>query len=397
MSFDPFHPLAAAAILALCFALSAAILGGSTFYRQVVDEAGPNRFESIDGLRGYLALFVLFTHLANNYAYHVTGRWDGSDAHFHGMIGGAAVSVFMMITGFLFWRRVLRTKGTFDTAALYRSRIRRLVPMYLVSVGMVVLVVLALTGFTLRTSPVDFLRDLRPWLSFGFITTGDLNGLQDARIINAVYWTLALEWAFYAALPLLALFSKGWRFWLLCAIAFYFGLRSPLWLSFVFGAWAALAVERGYLTGRLASPWLAPLPLAAFAACFLFPGVYALVPGLLLFVFFLFVVDGNSIFGLLTNRPAKLLGAISYSVYLVHCIVVFVVMHCVSLAVPIAQLRPLEYWGWSAFAGLVTVALSALTYRSVEHPFIVPPNPSTPRTPVHEPVAPGRADPRPVA
>ena len=99
------------------------------------------------------------------------------------------------------------------------------------------------------------------------------------------------------------IFRDGWRFWLVCAIAFYFGLRSPLWLSFLFGALAAVAVERGLLGGRLASAWLAPLPVAAFAACFLFPQIYALWPGLLLFIFFLFVVDGNPILGLL-DQPA---------------------------------------------------------------------------------------------
>jgi peptidoglycan/LPS O-acetylase OafA/YrhL len=89
-----------------------------------------------------------------------------------------------------------------------------------------------------------------------------------------------------------------------------------------------------------------------------------------MFIFFLFVVHGNSLFGLLATRASKLLGTISYSIYLVHCIALFVVMRAVNVLVPVGTLSPLEYWSFAAAAALLAVCVSALTYRYVEHPFL---------------------------
>jgi len=238
---------------------------------------------------------------------------------------------------------------------------------------MVLAVVAVQSGFELRVGLLTLAKELRAWLSFGFIENGDLNGLHDARYINAVYWTLALEWSFYAALPLLAQFRDGRRFALLCAVALYFGLRSPLWLCFLFGALAALALERGRLTGRLAAPWLAPLAVAPLAAAVASADLYALQPLLLLAVFFVFVVDGQNLMGLLASAPARLLGAVSYSVYLVHCIVLYLVMRAVNARAPIGELSVAGYWAWAAIAILLAVGLSFLTFRYVEYPFMAPP------------------------
>jgi peptidoglycan/LPS O-acetylase OafA/YrhL len=95
----------------------------------------------------------------------------------------------------------------------------------------------------------------------------------------------------------------------------------------------------------------------------------------LMFVFFVFVVDGNSLFGLLRTRPAKLLGMVSYSIYLTHCIVLFVVVHSFNAAVPVATLDAAGYWLLAAFAAAVTVVLSAATYQYVEYPFLAPRRP----------------------
>jgi peptidoglycan/LPS O-acetylase OafA/YrhL len=388
-----FHPLPWFLIVALCLALAAVIHASSPFFRARLAEEEGRRYETLDGLRGLAALSVFFAHAATSYFWYTEGRWDSTEAHFYGALGAIGVCLFMMVTGFLFWSRVLREGESLNALKLYRSRIRRLVPMYLASVLLSALVVAVLTGFKLQTEPVQLLRELRAWLSFGFIQNGDLNGLKDARYINAVYWTLALEWAFYIALPFLALFQRGWRFWLLCALTLYFGLRSPIYLCFLAGALAALAVERGPLTnergqplgGQLSAPILAPLALGALGAALLFPQMYAWAPIGLMALFFLCVLDGQSLFGLLRCRPARLLGAISYSVYLVHCIVLYVVMRAVNARTPIGELGVLEYWSVAGLAVLLAVGLSALTYRYIEYPFLAPrsaPAPLVPPSPL---------------
>jgi peptidoglycan/LPS O-acetylase OafA/YrhL len=360
--------------LTLCVALAGAIVRRDAWYGAHLREM-TGRFETIDGLRGFLALGVFFTHVMGTYGYYTTGRWYSTFSPVHAAMGQVGVSLFFMITGFLFWRRVLRSKGVFDAKALYESRIRRLVPMYLASVALVVFVVMALSGFALREPLVAFLKELRAWLSFGIMETQDFNGVKDAHIVNAVYWTLAYEWGFYIVLPMLALFARGRAFLLLVVVAIFFGIRSPITLNFLCGMLAALGVERGFLQGQLAKWWLAPIPLAALALVLAGvggPEVYGAIPIALLFVFFIFVLDGNSLLGLLNTRAAKMLGTVSYSFYLLHCIVLFVFFRLADSLVPVGQMTPEQHWTVAIFAALAATAASAFTYRRIEYPFLAP-------------------------
>jgi peptidoglycan/LPS O-acetylase OafA/YrhL len=351
----------------LCMLLAAVIARGRWMPAEG-KEGG--RFETIDGLRGFLALGVFFTHVMGTHGYYADGRWYSTFSPVHMAMGQAGVSLFFMITGFLFWRRVLRDGKGFDTRAFFVSRIRRLVPMYLASVAMVLFVVGALSGFELREAPIVFLRELRTWLSFGFMATANLNGVKDAHIIDAVYWTLAYEWSFYLALPLLALFARGAAFRLLALAVVFFGLQAPIVLNFLAGAFAAIAVERGLLDGRLARPWLAPIPIAALALVLTRDEVYAPAGVALLFVFFLFVLDGNSLFGLLRTRAAQLLGTVSYSFYLLHCIVLFVFFRFADAFLPVAKMSAEQHWTVAILAALAATVLSAFTYRRIELPFL---------------------------
>src|SRR5262249_21839223 len=96
------------------------------------DEAG--RHVAIDGLRGFLALGVLFHHALFRFNLVTTGNWAIPDAAFYTLLGQVAVMTFFMITGFLFWDRVLRGWGGSQQSALvdwrhfYGARIRRIVP-----------------------------------------------------------------------------------------------------------------------------------------------------------------------------------------------------------------------------------------------------------------------------
>lgn len=366
-------------VTALCLMLCAAIARHDPWYRDHLAALGKGRFESIDGLRGFLAAGVFFTHVIGTYGYYSQGRWYSTFSPVHAVMGQAGVSLFFMITGFLFWRRALRSKGALDARALYVSRIRRLVPMYALSVALAMLVVAVLSGFQLREPLVPFLKELRTWFSFGFINASDINGVKDAHIINAVYWTLAYEWGFYLALPLLALFVRGWAFAALAAATLFFGIQSPITINFLCGALAAMAVERGLMNGRLARAWLAPVPVAAIAmVLFAFDEAYHPAAIGLLFVAFLFIVDGNSLFGLLHTRAAQLFGTVSYSFYLLHCIVLFVAFRCVDAIVPVAHLTGAQHWTVATIAAVAATLLSAFTYRRVEHPFIAA-RPAMPR------------------
>ncbi len=359
------------AINFLCFVLAWFLVRKSRFYGRLSSEATAGRVSMIDGLRGWLALGVFFTHAASMNAWFAHGRWSGTQTGLFGMTGEIGVSLFFMITGFLFWGRVLRSAATLNVEALYTSRLRRIVPMYLVSVVMSLAVVAALSDFTLQVSLMSLIRELRAWFSFGFLHAGEINGIKDAHYINAVYWTLAFEWSFYIALPLLAVLGQGWRSYALFPVAFIFCLQVPVTLNFMAGAFVAVLSHKNLIDGRLRALTLAPLPLASLAAVFMFPTAFALAPVVLLFVFFLFVVGGNSLFGLLASRPAKLLGTISYSIYLTHCIVLYALIFVVNMYLPIGSMALDLYWIVVAAVAAICVLISATTYRYVEHPFIV--------------------------
>lgn len=366
------NPLPFFAICAISLAVASAIALASGFYRERLAESG-GRFEAIDGLRGFLALGVLGGHAVNMYSLYTSAVWGGGLAPFYSRAATAGVAVFFMITGFLFWLRLLRSGAGFDFRAFFVARIQRLAPMYFASVLMALAVIFSLSGLALRVPPMQLVRELQAWLSFGFIHTGPVNGVQEAHSVNAVYWTLAYEWAFYLALPFLALFARGaWSFVLFVVVAF-FSIRAPIVLNFVYGALAAALVHNKTLAGRLDSFWLRPVPLAALAAYFIADGyVHKLLEGALLFVFFIFVVHGYSAFGLFLSRPAKILGAISYSLYLTHCIVLFLVVGAADRLLGLETFGPTQYWLLVAAAAVVTVVLSAVTFQFVEHPFMNP-------------------------
>lgn len=82
------------------------------------------------------------------------------------------------------------------------------------------------------------------------------------------------------------------------------------------------------------------------------------------------IACGNSLFGILNFRGLRLMGLISYSVYLLHGT-------CLYLAQPLLarakqDLARGAWWYWSCVAGcaVATLALSMLTYRWIEWPFI---------------------------
>jgi peptidoglycan/LPS O-acetylase OafA/YrhL len=364
------NPLPYFLINALCLAVACLVLARSSFYRSQVAGTGRGRFEMIDGLRGWLALGVFFTHAANSYFYHAEGKWDSSSTPFYQTTGYVGVALFFMITAFLFWSRVLAEDGRTDIAALYRSRVRRIVPMYIASVLMVMLIVAAITGFSLKVSPVTLLKQLRGWFSFGFAYAGPLNGFEDAHMINAVYWTLAFEWMFYLSLPFLSLFSRWPLFILLFGLGLYYGNQAPVTLNFLFGALAAVLARQSLFGRRLTRRWIALVPLAALCTVFYLKLNYGIAFSVLLFVFFVFVVAGNSFFGVLRWRGSRFLGCTSYSIYLVHCLVLFVAIRALDAYVPVASLDPLQYWAAVAVIAAGVVLLSAVTYRFVEYPFI---------------------------
>jgi peptidoglycan/LPS O-acetylase OafA/YrhL len=293
------------------------------------------------------------------------------------------VVFFFLITGFLFWTKVLKAGGRIDPIDPYRNRFLRITPMYVASVFAVMGVVFTFYRFRLLTSPAQLLIDAGRLIGLGLIPWGSFNGANPGLVNFFVVWTLRAEWLFYLALPILAIFCRPGRLAALSIPVILFGQSretpdpkadyfAPV-LAFVFlcGMVAAQSLElfgpRKALAGRCAAigclACLGIVPLLVDSPYEPQSIVAAAV------VFYCFV-NGNTMFGVLSGRAARFLGTISYSVYLIHGIAIYVTLRIVGRFVDFATLPLPLYWLMLWVCGLGLIGVCALTYRYVEHPAI---------------------------
>lgn len=354
----------------------AALIGQKTgFFRSLVDkETVSSRFHAIDGLRGFLALGVMLHHIHINHHFYRTGLWELTPSRLSTFLGRGSVAFFFMITAFLFWGRVIDSKGSIDTLKFYSGRARRLVPMYLLSAGLLVLTALALTHFRLVVSPLDLMRQVLAWMLFTVPGYPEINGFGQTTLINTVFWSLVYEWKFYLVLPLVAALSRNKNWWstaiAICACIAAFSTTQVEWF-FVAGCTAAALVRLSAVRRFSAGVPATVLALGCATATTIYqPLIYTAAGAALLLVPFTIIASGNSLFGVLTCRPARVLGLLSYSIYLLHNWVLYLTSRLINHYVPVDSLPKIEYWGAAVIVVFLTVVLSAITYRFIEYPGI---------------------------
>jgi peptidoglycan/LPS O-acetylase OafA/YrhL len=322
------------------------------------------RAGSLTGLRAVAALLIVGTHAA-----YGTGQLS------NGYLGAlyarleVGVPIFFVLSGFLLFRPWVRAAANGTSSPSLRRyafrRIRRIAPAYIV----VVLIAYGLYEF----------RDAGP--NPGHTWTGLLEHLTLTQIYQPVYfyvmhqgltqtWSLAVEFAFYAVMPLLAALllttiCRGvWRPVLLLAGLGCMGAITVVWLSIQHttdwlpssaGIWlpahlvyfvggmvlAVLQVHRRRvnpaITGVIAV--LGFLAVSTSIAGDVTAGTEALWQNLT--KVFLYVVvacsavavlalsEGSGFERLLGTRPVVWLGEISYEVFLLHVIMMEIAMSSV--------------------------------------------------------------------
>lgn len=343
------------------------------FYRKAIDSEGHGRYETLDGLRGFLALGVFFQHAVTNFAFFSTGIWEITPERFYRHLGGESVILFFIITSFLYWSKAIAKKGNVDIMNLYRSRFLRLAPMYLVSAAIVTLAALIETRFSLVSIGTS-VRDILSWLTMGLYTTVTVNGDSIIPINAGIHWTLHFEWIFYLFLPISALALKSMEARLMLIPILAFAFTSPergYWMIFMFGILAAHIVDR-YPTWKLATrPWMGIVPiLGLILIYFMQYKPYSFPQYCVSLIIFLCFIYGTDLFGLLRTRAAKFLGTLSYSIYLLHGIILYAVLNIANYFHPVGEMSPAEFWTLILLAAIVTVGISTITYRYIEYPFL---------------------------
>jgi peptidoglycan/LPS O-acetylase OafA/YrhL len=341
------------------------------------------RFPGLDGLRGVLALSVFVHHAAYFTNYFQRGEWTLDHRSLSYMVGSVSVSVFFMITGFLFWSKALRARGRLDILPLYASRVRRIYPMFLFSFLLILTITAVRTDGRFREPPLRVLGQVGRWLLGGLAGFPAINDCHPWQLNNAgVTWTLQWESWFYLLLPALAfLIWKPWRF-AAAGVLLLGGLALPALRStvnFPNVACFALGCLAAYLLAKVRPSPRVPAVLSA--------AVIALPAGLcwgaghlpsfswrfLAFPILVAVLYGATGLGMLVSKAWRLLGTISYSVYLLHGTVLYVFLGLVDRGMPLRNVSGLGMLGLLSGCAVLLVLLSSLTYRYIEHPFMTPP------------------------
>ncbi len=342
------------------------------------------RTVNIDGLRGILALSVLIQHAALLHNSLIGLNWQAPIPNLFNQAGQASVSLFFMITGFLFWRKGVEANGRLSWGKLYITRFFRIAPVYYFSMAIVLFVIFYASHFHLRESPAILMKEIFPLLWAGFYKVGHhINNYTDAATINAsVTWTLRYEWEFYLLiLPISTMFARraGWHIWYTMA---GFGLltiitirvpssHSAIALLEFFGGMLCASIQEHFrfAMGKRLNFILSFAVLILLMLLMFFKTAYQTAPFLILWVIFLLITSGCSVFGLLASRAARRLGELSFGIYLLHGIVLHAFFNSQSVS-HFARTSTSDFWMMIMLVGMVSVLVAMAAHLLVEVPGI---------------------------
>lgn len=324
-------------------------LSGSLIYRYTSiakDLSKGESYNTIEGLRGLAALLVITHHSILSYVNAKTGSWsfptaDGINYYLLSYFknsGPIGVVIFFMITGFLFSGKIIKSNGKIEYIGFYKKRFMRIAPLYYFSVFILLTISLFLT-FNKATNVWEFINKFFGWLCFYFIKyEGFSHEFPYSRLNGGVFWTLAIEWKVYFLIPVVSVFiSERKR-------AFYFAIISTILIlalnksmilsdmdssiiiSFISGIAAYLVTSTDSISKTLKKNVFGLIPLAIILyMLFSSAKIYTPSSVLLISIAFIIMSSGNNVFRTIDNNSIKAIGVISYSIYLMHCIVLNII------------------------------------------------------------------------
>jgi peptidoglycan/LPS O-acetylase OafA/YrhL len=338
-----------------------------------------HRDSALDGLRGFLVLGVFSHHAAFWISRKDGGRWGAPDGAL-AQLGPVYVILFFMITAFLYYGKLLRSRGKkVDWLQIALSRILRLAPLCIIMAIAAFGIALYTKNFIIVDDTTTLIRTFGSWASVGLGGNPDINGLKGSWEINAgVMWTLKYEWLFYVALPFFGIFAltavnpraliiSGILTTLLIQIISASELR-PI-AAFLGGVVAVYAGGNSRLAKMCRGP-VAALVFLAFVSNTLFShrNAYGLISLVLLTVAFVIVACGNNIFGILSLRSVRSFGEVSYSAYLLHGLLLYLAFHKEKAVIFNPAVAPFQHWSIVSGLAIALVVICRLTYKYVELP-----------------------------
>lgn len=329
-----------------------------------------DRYANIDGMRAVAALLVVSSHYSRNVLI-MFGETTGPSLVT--AMGDIGVQIFFCITGFLFTRKALA--GPIDVPQFISSRVRRIAPLYLVCMTLG-LMLASYTALQLNYHQSFHLLDVLSAYGSGFLgdPIGKFSGVPLASIIGQV-WTLHWEWLFYLCVPFLAaiLARPKWLamlalFVILCSIYREKLVTQQIWMFFIPGAVTALFAERV----RIGTAWqvlLLVLGILTFGiSIFSNLASHGSEEFVLCVVGFPALVFGHK--AMLSTKPLRILGEVSYSIYLIHLFLPAVFWIIVMHVAPLDFASPLSRLHLAILMAPWLFPICFLSYALIERPFM---------------------------
>ena len=289
-----------------------------------------HRFTALDSLRGIAAIGVLLHHLPAN---------NGLATLPLAQMGSLFVDFFFVLSGFVIACSYGdKLAGTFPLRRFAVLRLGRILPVHLVMIGLFALMevaawVIGSGGLSLR-APFAGTHSPAHLFSAVFLLDGYIPHRQNS--FNGVSWSISVELFLYALAALA--YRSGGRVWLLAACGLGALVLHSQWIT-----WPVLTTDlqrglTGFAAGALcwelfrrregsALPAATLLECLSLTALFLFVWFSAqighpewiFVPALA--VVWTFAYQAGAVSRLLVMRWPVWLGAISYSLYMTHVMV----------------------------------------------------------------------------
>lgn len=343
--------------------------------------ASTTRLPELDSVRGIAALIVLCSHMLK-----VT-PWALPSSRLVSVLvertplqifedGRAPVLFFFVLSGYVLTLSLLRSPRTGLLQFALQRTIRLLLPVaasVLLSVGLYAIVFDPIVLETLR--PHTLYTWWSPPTAVNVLEHVVLVGADPDLRLNVVLWSLVHEWRISVLLPLVLIFRHNPLRLLLIGVAVHgaaaflvghdtvqlgptlpFSPFVSVYFSLALLAGACLALA-GPVTW-LMQPWDRRLAALAALALFSLESDMAAFTGSALLI--VLAQQPGRFHTLLTSRLLTWIGKISFSLYLVHTIILQATLHVLHNALPLSAI--------AAIGTVLSFPVAALFYRGVELP-----------------------------
>ena len=338
----------------------------------------------LTGLRGILALSVFFHHAVISYYFYNGFAWGPPPSQFYTLLGQLPVAIFFSITGFLFWTKAIHLKGRVSYRQLLSSRVRRLIPAYLLASLVVFLIIAVKSVFVLSVPIHQLIKEAIIFLT----TSGNvhtINNLNPSVLGSGAFWTLRYEWKFYFLLPILAYaLTTQFRLRFLIGFASIFILfrvlhnfhSMPHSFLFVPGMIAAHLFSNEKIRYKISTfQWLPYVGLLALLLIFITCATaYSYLSLVLMFIFFisiLWIPKHFFLYKLLSTRSVILLGTVSYSTYILHSFILTIILSYITHSLPLFLMNGIHFWITILITSMLLIFISVLSFKFVEYPFMI--------------------------